>query len=100
VIVTAAVYMTTVEGYRPCWKSFRRVAVLGNLYMAFIGLVNWLLGSNYMFIARKPDTPSLIDVLGPWPWYILSLEAIALVVFLALYAPFVIRDWKAGSRPI
>ena len=73
-IVAAAVYMTVVEGYRPHWISLARVAVAGNIYMAFVGLVNWLLGSNYMFIARKPDTPSLIDVLGAWPWYILSLR--------------------------
>lgn len=96
-IVAVAVYMTVVEGYRPRWMSLVRVAVAGNVYMAFVGLVNWLLGSNYMFIARKPDTPSLIDVLGPWPWYILILEAIGATVFLILYLPFAIRDWRAKT---
>jgi hypothetical integral membrane protein (TIGR02206 family) len=91
-IVTAAIYMTFVEGYRPYWSSLVRVAIWGNVYMAAIGLVNWLIGSNYLFIAHKPDTPSLIDVLGPWPWYILSLEAIALVMCLALYLPYALRD--------
>lgn len=95
-IVTAAIYMTTVEGYRPYWSSFWRVALWGNIYMAAVGLVNWILGSNYLFIARKPDTASLIDVLGPWPWYILSLEAVAFVVFLLLYLPYVIKDRKQG----
>jgi len=51
--------------------------------------------SNYMFIAHKPDTPSLLDVLGPWPWYILSAEAVGLAVGLLLYLPFALRDWKA-----
>jgi hypothetical integral membrane protein (TIGR02206 family) len=60
--------------------------------MALVGVVNWLLGSNYLFIAHKPDTPSLIDVLGPWPWYILSLEALALVLCLGLYLPYALRD--------
>ena len=96
-IVAAAVYMTVVEGYRPHWMSLVRVAIAGNVYMAFVGLVNWLLGSNYMFIARKPDTPSLIDVLGPWPWYILSLEAIGAIVFLILYLPFAVRDWRTKT---
>ena len=94
-IVTAAVYMTVVEGFRPYWMSLVRLAIAGNVYMAFVALVNALLGSNYMFIARKPDTPSLIDLLGPWPWYIVSLELIALVVCLLLYLPFAIRDWRA-----
>jgi hypothetical integral membrane protein (TIGR02206 family) len=98
-ILTAAVYMTVVEGYRPTWKSLGRVVVGANLYMLFVGLVNWLIGSNYLFIAHKPETPSLIDVLGPWPWYILGLEAIGLLTCLILYTPFAIRDRakKAGN---
>lgn len=89
--------MTVVEGYRPQWMSLVRVAVAGNIYMAFVGLVNWLLGSNYMFIARKPDTPSLIDALGPWPWYILGLEAMGAIVLLSLYLPFALSDWRAKT---
>ncbi len=95
-IVTAAVYMTLVEGYRPTWKSLLRVIIGTNIYMVFVGVVNYLLGSNYMFIAHKPETPSLIDMLGPWPWYILGLEAIGFTVGLLLYLPFAIRDWRAG----
>jgi hypothetical integral membrane protein (TIGR02206 family) len=74
-----------------------RVAVGGNLYMIAVGLVNWLLGSNYLFIAHKPDTPSLIDLLGPWPWYILSLEAIAIMLCLLLYLPYVLRDQRVKA---
>jgi hypothetical integral membrane protein (TIGR02206 family) len=94
-IVTAAIYMTAVEGYRPYWRSLLRMAVWGNIYMVVIGLVNWVLGSNYLFIAHKPETASLIDVLGPWPWYILSLEALAAVLFLLLYLPYAISDRMA-----
>jgi hypothetical integral membrane protein (TIGR02206 family) len=96
-IVTAAIYMTFVEGYRPYWKSLLRVLVWGNIYTVAIGLINWWLGSNYLFIARKPDTPSLIDVLGPWPWYILSLEGLALVLCLLLYLPYALSDLRQRS---
>jgi hypothetical integral membrane protein (TIGR02206 family) len=91
-IVLAAFYMTFVEGFRPYKSSLLRVLVWANLYMAAVGLVNWLLGSNYLFIARKPDTASLIDMLGPWPWYILSLEALGIVLCLLLYLPYAVRD--------
>lgn len=93
-VVTAAIYMTFVEGYRPYWRSLVHVLVWGNVYMAAIGVVNWLIGSNYLYIAHKPDTPSLIDLLGPWPWYILSLEALAMVLCLALYLPYALRDHR------
>jgi len=91
-LVTAPIYMTVVEGYRPHWDSLLRVFVGMNAYMLVIGVVNWRLGSNYLFIARKPETPSLIDYLGPWPWYIVSLEVIGLLLSLLLYLPFAIGD--------
>jgi len=93
-IVSAAVYMTVVERMRPTWKSFLRVLVWTNVYMLFVGLVNALIGSNYMFIAHPPETASLIDLLGPWPWYLLSLEAIGFVLFFILYLPFAIGDMR------
>ncbi len=91
-ILTAAIYMTTAEGYRPFWKSIGRVIVGANVYMAFVGVVNALIGSNYLFIAHKPETPCLIDLMGPWPWYILGLEAVGLITCLILYLPFAARD--------
>lgn len=96
-ILTSALYMTVVEGYRPTWKSLLRVALWINLYMAAVFVVNGLIGSNYLFIARKPDTASLLDVLPDWPWYILYMEAIGLVTSLLLYLPFVIKDWRARA---
>ncbi len=91
-IVTAAVFMTVVEGYRPTWKSLGRTIVYMNVYMLAVGAINALIGSNYLFIAHKPETASMIDLLGPWPWYILALEGIGLVLFTLLYVPFAIRD--------
>jgi hypothetical integral membrane protein (TIGR02206 family) len=82
-IFTAAIYMTFVEGYRPTWRSLGKVIVYGNLYALVVFGINLVLRSNYLFILRPPDTPSLIDMLGPWPWYILSMEAIALVLCAA-----------------
>ncbi len=100
-IITAAVYMTVVEGYRPTWKSLQRVIVYGNLYLLVVGVINYLIGSNYLFIMHKPETASLLDVLGPWPWYILVMEVFALVLCLLLYMPFALKDRRAlisGAR--
>ena len=97
-IVFSAVYMTAVEKFRPSPKSLLKVAIGMNVYMAVIFIFNQLIGSNYLFIAHKPETASLIDVLGPWPWYILSLEAIGIAVCLLLYLPFFLKD-LAARRP-
>jgi hypothetical integral membrane protein (TIGR02206 family) len=98
-IVTAAVYMTVVEGFRPTWGSMRRMFIGANIYMALVMVVNFAIGSNYLYVARPPDTPSLIDLLGPWPWYILALEAIGLAMSLILYLPFAVLDWRKKPLP-
>jgi hypothetical integral membrane protein (TIGR02206 family) len=97
-IITAAVFMTVVEGLRPYWRSLLRVFVATNIYMVVVFGINLLLGSNYLFIMRPPDTPSLIDALGPWPWYLLSLEAIGVLTCLVLYLPFALKDWRAARQ--
>jgi len=93
-IFTAAIYMTTVEGLRPTWKSILRVAIWINVYMAIVFFVNQAIGSNYLFIAHKPPTASILDMLPPWPIYIAYMEAIGLACVLLLYLPFAIKDWR------
>jgi hypothetical integral membrane protein (TIGR02206 family) len=94
-IVFSAVYMTAVEKFRPYPKSLLRVAAGTNFYMAIIFVVNSLLGSNYLYIMHKPETASLIDILGPWPWYILSIEGLGAAICLILYLPFFLQDLAA-----
>lgn len=100
-LITAVLYMTIVEGFRPTWKSFFRVVVGTNLYMAIIFPLNFWLGSNYMFLAYKPvEFASLLDILPPWPYYILYVEILGILVFLLLYLPFAIKDRRARQAAI
>lgn len=97
-VVLACVYMIAIEKYKPTiqllWKSFLYL----NVYTFFVFLVNLLVDGNYMFIMHKPTSASLLDVLGPWPWYILSLEIIALVSFFVLLSPFLIfKDLRSKN---
>ncbi len=93
-IVTSAIYMTVVEGFRPTWKSMVRVFIWMNLYAAVIYFVNIAIGSNYLMINYKPPSPTLLDLLPPWPVYILYMEVIGVITMLLLYLPFSIKDWR------
>lgn len=45
-------------------------------------------GGNYMFARRPPAQGSLIDWMGPWPWYLATAAAMALGVLWLLDRPF------------
>lgn len=91
-IILSVIYMACVEAFRPSWRSITKVVLITTGYMALVALVNALTGGNYMFIARRPTFPSLIDYLGPWPWYVVALYGIGLVAFVVVYLPFALRD--------
>lgn len=98
-IITSAIYMTTVEGLRPTWKSMLRVIVGLNIYAAIIFPVNLLLKTDYLFINSKPPTASLLDILPPWPYYIFFMELIGFAIFIILYLPFIIKDFRNKKKP-
>lgn len=97
-ILTAALFMTVVEGHRPTRRSLIRVVVGMNIYILFVAVANILLGSNYLFVLGKPETASIVDFLGPWPWYILAMEIIGFINCLVLYAPFEWLDRRQRSE--
>lgn len=97
-IVTAAIYMTLVEGFRPTIASVKRVLIGANIYMIFIFFLNLLIHSNYLFIAHKPETASLLDLLPPWPIYILLVELIGIIVCFLLYLPFWLSDRRIQRK--
>jgi len=59
-----------------------------------IYFANLIFGSNYMYLNAKPPGTTLYSILGPWPWYILSLEGVILVLFSALMIPFVVLQYS------
>ncbi|MDC0834538.1 hypothetical protein AY599_21330 [Leptolyngbya valderiana BDU 20041] len=90
-IFTTGLYCVTLEKYRPKFNSIVRLFVGFNIYAIFVGIVNLILGSNYLFLAHKPPSPTLFDALPSWPWYLLYCEGLVFLVFCILYFPFKIQ---------
>jgi hypothetical integral membrane protein (TIGR02206 family) len=87
-IVVANLFIVLVEKYRPTVKSVWKAFLYLNLYTFFVFLLNYLIEGNYMYISEKPVNPSMLDYLGPWPFYLIPLEVIAIATFILLYLPF------------
>jgi hypothetical integral membrane protein (TIGR02206 family) len=95
-IITASAYMAIVEKYRPTWASIKKVFIWVNIFLVLVTVVNLLIDSNYLYSLHKPNAPTLLDHLGPWPWYIISAEGVSLVMFLLLYLPYLLTDYLAA----
>lgn len=90
-VVIAALYVVLGMRRAPLPGAVGRMMIATTLYAAIVGGLNVLLGTNYGFLADKPPTASVMDHLGPWPWYLGSLWLLALLLYSALYLPFWVR---------
>jgi len=98
-IILSALYMTWIEDYRPTWKSIGVALIFLNILAVVVGIINYMIGSNYMFLMHKPLTPSILDWLGAHPYYLLSEQGIALLFFTLLHLLFFVLpgSWKQHS---
>ena len=81
------------EQFRPTWRSIWKAFWVTNIYAAAVALFNLATESNYLMLSAKPAVPTLVDYLGPWPWYIIGLEVVGVISCVVYYAPFALRDW-------
>jgi hypothetical integral membrane protein (TIGR02206 family) len=87
-IVTAALFLVVGMRITPRPKAVPRVLAITVAYSALVGLVDATSGANYMFLRSPPSNWTLLRVLGPWPWYLLSATGVALVLLVVLDVPF------------
>jgi hypothetical integral membrane protein (TIGR02206 family) len=79
----------------PDKQDMVRAFIYGNIYMLLTMIINFSIGSNYFYTRHKPPGGSLLDLFGPWPWYILVAEGLAVVLFILAYLPF----YKKENKP-
>jgi uncharacterized membrane protein YwaF len=54
---------------------------------------NEVAGTNYLFVSTRPDNPSVLDFMGPWPWYL----GVELIVGLTVWA-MLTWPWTRSGR--
>jgi len=96
-IVLAALFLVVGMQIVPRPGAVPRVFAITAGYTAVVGLVDALTGANYMFLRAPPGEWTLLRVLGPWPWYVVSAAGVALVLLTLLDAPFWSRRRAAAA---
>lgn len=87
-VVLACLFMVVAFHYRPTIRSMWVTILIVNIYAVCVFFLNKLLDSNYLYIMKKASMSSLLNYLGPWPWYLLSMELVMILSFYILYSPF------------
>ena len=87
-VLLAAVFLTIGLRITPRRGAPLRVFLATIVYTAVVGLADVLTNGNYMYLRQKPAAGSLLNLMGPWPWYIGSGLILAIVFLTILNAPF------------
>jgi hypothetical integral membrane protein (TIGR02206 family) len=100
-VVLAGLFLVIGLRLRPRAGSVPRIFFLTLGFAAIVAVVDVVTGGNYLYLRHIPPGASLLNVMGPWPWYIVTGVAVALVALLILDAPFHlarIRAWAGAVR--
>ncbi|PVG81780.1 TIGR02206 family membrane protein [Nocardioides gansuensis] len=93
--IWAAVHLTWGRHVRPSWRGYRFAVVTTAVWAVAVFCLNVAAGTNYGYLNAKPSKPSVLDLLGPWPWYVAAEVVIILAVWALLTWP-----WERRVRPV
>jgi hypothetical integral membrane protein (TIGR02206 family) len=95
--VVAALLLAFGEGLTPRPGAIPRMFLATAAWASVAAAANVVTGGNYMFLRERPDTASLLDYMGPWPWYILGAAPLAVALFALLDLPFRARSARRAA---
>jgi hypothetical integral membrane protein (TIGR02206 family) len=97
-LITGVLFLALACGLRPHPRSILRAWLWLQVYLITAAVTNSLLGTNFGYLCAKPAHASLVDHLGPWPWYLVSMEVFAALCFGLLYLPYLSGGVAAWIR--
>lgn len=98
-IIIAILYTVIVHKIDITWQDFIHAVIYAQVYLVGVHMINTMMGSNYGYTMHKPPGGSVLDFLGPWPWYLLVGEFLMVGLFLLLMVPFIIKKAKVQNGP-
>lgn len=92
-VVWAAVFLVWGLRCTPTWRDYRVSLGVTLAWAVAAYSFNAVAETNYGYLQRKPSNGSVLDVLGPWPVYVLAEIVIVAAIWAAMTAP-----WASSRR--
>lgn len=98
VIVIVALYLPLAMRWKPQAGVVPRILIWNQVYFFSALSINTVLGTNFGFLAAKPEVSSPLDYLGDWPIYLIFLQFFAAILMTCLLLPFrkSINIWRSS----
>ena len=96
-LLTVIFYSIFVLQLKPKFKSVFKSFLALQVYVIVMIVINYCLDANYFYLNRKPESASVLDYLGDWPYYIIVAQLIIIPLFSIIYIPFYISEVKKKS---
>jgi hypothetical integral membrane protein (TIGR02206 family) len=98
-LILVILWLVFVSGYRCRPGAVLRTFLFTNFIMVLVAVVDWNTNANYMYLRASPVTDSPF-ISGGWPWYILQIEVIGVVMMTILQFPMMLsRKSEWGRQP-
>ena len=91
-ILWAAAFLVGGLGLTPDWRGFRFAVAVTAAWVATAAAFNVAFGTNYGYLMRKPGSGSVLDLLGPWPGYLLVEAVVVLAAWVLMTAA--LAGWR------
>jgi hypothetical integral membrane protein (TIGR02206 family) len=96
-LILIVLWLAFVAGCRCRPRAVLRIFLFTNLIMIPVGLLDWAIGANYMYLRASPVTDSPF-ISGGWPWYIVQIEGIGLLMMVFLQWPMTLARGRKPGR--
>jgi hypothetical integral membrane protein (TIGR02206 family) len=90
-IIWAAFHLVFGLRILPTWATYWRTVGITAVWAAAVMIYNTVADTNYGYLNGKPTSASALDLLGPWPFYVVAEIAIIIAVWALLTWPWARR---------
>ena len=91
-ILMGVTYAMIIDKQRPYLNDVLKALIYASILLLFTYFMNYLLGTNYWFLAEKPIGNNITSFMRAEPFHIIDLYIAAILICYSMYLPYYLKD--------